>query len=98
MNPVPHNAIDSKASTFTGYTTMMFMFGFSWGWVNLLAAYGYCRWWQGERGYRTEFAKTAVTLFSLFIALPVFALLCIMPFFGGWIVTPIVQKVRPICR
>lgn len=68
---------------------MMFMFGFVWGCVNGIVALLY----YGEPS-KGRF-KCAQRLLKI-ILFPVFLFLVIMPFFGGWIVPPIVQKVSPL--
>lgn len=93
VNPIPHNAINHSGSAFAGYEAMMFIFGFVWGCINIWAC---CAWvvqisnWEHPQG---SFGKTVISSFYIFIGVPLFLLLAIMPFFGGWIVVPIVQKV-----
>ena len=72
---------------------MMFIFGFFWGWVNIGVAWGYLSFWTEDRHSRSGGTNAMIDFLSIFIAVPVAAFLCIMPFFGGWIVTPIVQQV-----
>ncbi|EKM52610.1 uncharacterized protein PHACADRAFT_126580 [Phanerochaete carnosa HHB-10118-sp] len=71
---------------------MMFIFGFFLSCFNGIWAYGYLCWACGDGWRRSGSGNLLVTLFSLFIAAPVLAFSVIMPFFGGWIVVPIMQK------
>lgn len=92
VNPVPRNAVDKTSSALQGYTAMMFIFGFCWGCVNAMVGWAYMVGTWGNRRDRHETTNFLISLFNLFIALPIFLALIIMPFFGGWIVVPIVQK------
>lgn len=98
MYPVPHNAVNRTHGGFIGYEVMMFFYGFVLGCINLWVAFGYFGWSSSQysRNRRSGSSRdsTLLTMFNIFIAFPVFAFLMFMPFFGGWVVTPIVQKVR----
>lgn len=76
---------------------MMFLFGFVWGVVNLCAAWMYYAWLFGSGSSRGRFLTTMNVLANVFIVLPFWATLIIMPFFGGWIVVPIAQRVCGSC-
>ena len=83
----------------------MFIFGFVWGWANAMVAGAYlagtCGAWEskdptnytGRRKYMWHTVLCAALIFQVFVAIPAAAFLVIMPFFGGWIVTPIVKEV-----
>ena len=76
---------------------MMYLFGFAWGWVNIGAVFAYYGYtfddgvWTAGKNRILD----ALYFFWQLVIVPVAAIfLIIMPFFGGWIVTPIVQHVR----
>lgn len=91
VNPIPHTAVNRTSSGFTGYTVMMFFFGFVWGIVNMLVTGAYLS--QAFKVPAKNFAGVLFFVFNLFVSIPLFILFTIMPFFGGWIVVPIVQQV-----
>lgn len=91
--PVPHTILNRTGSAFTGYSVMMWIFGFFWGIVNLCMGYVYVN-ILANRGQQGPRKANLCLFFSIvFIGLPIYAFLVIMPFFGGWIVTPLVRKV-----
>lgn len=95
VNPVPHNAVDRSSSARDGFAAMMFIFGSLLSCVNSVACYTYIAWSCEYSSYRTsKFQKTMRWLGIMLIAFPFWCFMVIMPFFGGWIVTPTVQKVR----
>lgn len=73
---------------------MMWLFGFAWGIVNLFVGYFHIQVLANGGQQRSRRTNTFTLFLIVFVALPVYTFLVIMPFFGGWIVTPIVQKVR----
>lgn len=94
VNPVLHNAIDRSSSARDGFAAMMFIFGSFLSCVNSVACYAYITWSCEYSSYRmSKFQKTMRWLGIMFVAFPFWCCMIIMPFFGGWIVTPIVQKV-----
>ncbi|KIP01336.1 hypothetical protein PHLGIDRAFT_131293 [Phlebiopsis gigantea 11061_1 CR5-6] len=90
--PVPHNAIDRSTHTRDGYMAMMIIFGFVWSSVNFIAACGYFA-LVHDTDYRRRFSgQTLRWLTTIFVAVPVWAFMIVMPFAGGWIVTPLVKQ------
>ncbi len=81
-------------SGFQGYEAMIFLFGFVWGIVNLGVAWMYYAWLFGSNSSRNGVLSFMNVLFNIFVVLPFWAVLIIMPFFGGWIAVPIAQRVR----
>lgn len=97
INPNPRTAVNRTHSGFKGYETMMFFFGFIWGIANLgmMAAVIGETWSWEPSSFKNSRAWGAVKLlFVTFILFPISAVLIIIPFFGGWIVLPLAQKVR----
>lgn len=92
VNPNPRNAVNRTSSAFDGYEAMMFIFGLPWGVVNMLV----CGWVlvatfsSNTKGGCSSFL---LALFGIFVILPIGLVMTLLPFFGGWIVTPIVQNV-----
>ena len=75
---------------------MMFIFGFVWSIINVGAGYRFvCLIAENDRR-RTRGEKIAWLIFCVFIGLPIFLFLAIMPFAGGWIVKAVVKKVHAI--
>ena len=95
VEPNPRNAVNRNHSGFLGYEAMMFLFGFVWGVVNLGVAWMYYAWLFGSSSSKNAVLTSLNVLFNIFVVLPFWAFLIIMPFFGGWIVVPIAQRVRP---
>lgn len=93
VDPNPRNAVNRKHSGFQGYEAVMFLFGFVWGIVNLGVAWMYYAWLFGSGSSRGRVLTTLNILANVFIVLPFWAVLIIMPFFGGWITVPIAQRV-----
>ncbi|OCH95962.1 hypothetical protein OBBRIDRAFT_830556 [Obba rivulosa] len=90
IDPNPRTAVDRTNSGFAAFYVMMWIFGFPWGCVNLVVWWGYYKEVIEEPGYsRSRGMNWLVNLFSLFVVLPVALFMIIMPFFGGWIVTPL---------
>ena len=108
VQPVPHTAVNRTHGAWQGYQVMMFIFGFAWGWVNAFVAWAYftatfeaCDRGQTdyplrEKRYIRHSALFALILFQLFVAVPAAIFLILMPFFGAWIVTPIVKHVSAL--
>ncbi|KAI0821567.1 hypothetical protein BC629DRAFT_1435371 [Irpex lacteus] len=92
VDPIPRNAVNRTGSGWTGYTTMMFFFGLPWGIANLVMS-----WWifvsvlKGRMMFTSTFMRVSLALFAIFVVIPVGVFITMIPFFGGWIVTPIVQ-------
>ena len=80
---------------YEGYEAMMFIFGFPWGIVNLVACLWYFAWAaEGlQRTCKSGGVNFLFVLFHFFVGVPVALMLIILPFFGGWIITPIAQSV-----
>ncbi|GJE84629.1 hypothetical protein PsYK624_007050 [Phanerochaete sordida] len=92
VDPVPRNAVDKSSSALSGYTAMMFIFGFVWSIVNLMVGWAALAASLEGRYNRSRTANYMINLFSIFIAFPIFVFLFIMPFCGGWIVVPLVSS------
>ena len=94
--PNPHTAVNRTHAGLQGYTAMMFIFGFAWGIVNICAMFAYFAWSrEAWKSMRTNWVLDSLYLFfQIFVAVPAAVFLIIMPFFGGWIVTPIVTHVE----
>lgn len=90
VNPVPHTAVNHSASAWTGYKVMMWMFGFVWGVVNMCMAWTLLATTSANSGKGV--AKFLWVTFLIFVGIPLAILVTIMPFFGPWIVVPIVQR------
>lgn len=75
---------------------MMFIFGFVWGTVNLIVFWSYLTVASENQGYRKVGVNLSLWTFNLLVIVPIWIFMTIMPFFGGWIVTPIVKKVSRI--
>lgn len=93
---MPHTILNRTGSAFTGFSVMMWIFGFAWGIVNLSVGCFYIRFLANGGQQRSRRANMVALFLIVFVALPVYTFIVIMPFFGGWIVTPLVQKVRII--
>lgn len=96
VNPVPHTAVNRTNAAWEGYTTMMYLFGFVWGWVNIGAIVAYYGSTCDDSYFTLSKNRVVNVLYFFFqvIVVPIAALfLIIMPFFGGWIITPIIQHV-----
>ena len=81
-------------SGYQGYEAMMFLFGFVWGIVNLGVAWMCYAWLFSSSSTLGAVLTTMNILANVFLILPFWLILIIMPFFGGWIVVPIAQRVR----
>ncbi|KAI0699138.1 hypothetical protein BC835DRAFT_1412805 [Cytidiella melzeri] len=92
VDPVPRNALTRTSSGWSGYEVMMFLFGFPWSCVNLFASIGIIA-GALEAGKGRGQAMQGIMLFFIIVVLvPAGIFISILPFFGGWIVTPIVQS------
>jgi len=93
VNPNPRTAVNRTHSGFEGYTAMMFIFGFFWGMVN-----GAVLWFLliglagAATSFKQSFYRVIAWLFIIFVLFPAAVFMVVMPFFGGWIVLPLVQK------
>jgi uncharacterized BrkB/YihY/UPF0761 family membrane protein len=92
--PIPRTVLNRKGSSFTGFTVMMFLWGYCLTMINAAVSYLYWIWYRNNRWRQSTATKRTWDLFTLFVAFPAFVFIIIMPFTGGWIVTPLVQQVR----
>ena len=93
VSPVPHNAIDRTTPARDGFMAMMIIFGFFLSSVNFMVAWGYYAMVHESNWQRRRSNSTLRWLSSVFVALPIWTFMVIMPFAGGWIVTPLVKQV-----
>lgn len=99
VNPTPRTAVNRTSSAFEGYQAMMFIFGFPWGVINMIACGGVLLLViKGDSDRGSSYSRGTCNIllrlfFGVFIIFPITVFMTIMPFFGGWIVTPIVQNV-----
>ena len=94
VDPVPRTAVNRTSSGWIGYTTMMYIFGLPWGLANLFVSwliFAGCI--AGLEKVDRVFTRLLIIAFITFVVIPVGVAITILPFFGGWIVTPIVQSV-----
>lgn len=86
IHPNPRIPVNITHSAWTGYTVMMFLFGFVWGCINLLVFWGYfCS--------KFAFGSGRQSIFTMFIVAPIAVVLILGPFFSPWIALPPAQKV-----
>ena len=93
VNPIPHTVINRTPSAWSGFGVMMILWGFVWGWANALAGYAYWHIYRYHRVRQSAAKKALWDLVTIFIALPIFAFLSIIPSCGAWIFAPIVAQV-----
>lgn len=93
--PVPHTILNRTGSAFLGYSIVMWIFGFGWGIVNLWMGYLYLIIFENTERQWSRRAQLYWFFSLVFVGFPVYAFFCIMPFFGAWIITPLVHKVCP---
>ena len=94
VDPVPRTAVNRTSSGWIGYTTMMYIFGLPWGLANLFVSWlVFAGCIAGLEKVDRVFTRLLVIAFITFVVIPVGVAMTILPFFGGWIVTPIVQSV-----
>ncbi|KAI0343224.1 hypothetical protein BDW22DRAFT_1356832 [Trametopsis cervina] len=92
VDPIPRTAVNHTSSGFAGYEAMMFIFGLPWGMINLFVSwYLIARLVELGHGARRWF-QWVCFLLIIFVMVPASIIITILPFFGGWIVTPIVQN------
>lgn len=97
VNPIPHTAVNRTESGWTGFSTMMFIWGFFWSFMNVFAGIVYWYTYRRDRYLQSTAKKVTLDLIMIFVAFPIIVFLFVMPFSGGWIVTPLVAKVC-LCR
>ena len=99
VHSTPRNQVNITHAGFRVFETMMLFFGFIWGSVNLGAAWMYYAWLFGSRGASPRIPRLVPPFLKLalnvFVVLPMWIILFVMPFFGSLLLTPIVQRVRP---
>lgn len=95
VDPNPHTAVNRTHAGFEAYEALMFIFGFPWGIVNLVVVGAYfASIREGpDSSYRPVWKNLVLFFFSAFVVVPIGIALIILPFFGGWIIVPIVQHV-----
>jgi hypothetical protein len=93
IHPNPRTAVNITHSGWTGYVTMMFIFGFCWGIVNLIVfwAYFYPSFGFGS-SHRNQNLSTMRMLFNMFIMVPVATVMILGPFFSPWVALPFAQR------
>lgn len=93
VNPVPRTVINHSSSAWTGYEVLMWMFGFVWGVVNMCVTWMLLAAAFAQSKTVTGILKFPWVTFLILVGIPIAILFTIMPFFGPWIVTAIVQRV-----
>lgn len=90
-HPNPRGRINHNSATFAAFEAGMLMFGFCLGIANfVMTAVAFTAVLLLTR--KTAFASLGTTL-AVLVVLPVGVLMGIMPFFGAWIVLPLVENV-----
>jgi hypothetical protein len=74
----------------------MFIFGLPWGVVNMFVSIAALVWLVNAGKGRSQLTQWLLLLLIVAVVLPVGLFITIMPFFGGWIVTAIVQGVSSL--
>ncbi|KDQ60506.1 hypothetical protein JAAARDRAFT_608335 [Jaapia argillacea MUCL 33604] len=89
----PHNAIDRTESGWTGYTVMMFIFGFFWGLINAFPFWAYFFSGGVSSGYgKSTLLNTLWTFWNIFVMFPVALLMILCPFFGPFVGLSVAEK------